>query len=273
MPFSFSSLLHFHFFHGLLHLNALTKQNPPLKIAFAQLTLSHSIANKVIEGSEFKNIDFRMLRSFRVLRPLKLVSRTPSKYLPLSACLPATFLYQNQTGGKNSYWVIRCAEFFHYRQQSCSSRAADVRCLCGNRLTRQTAVFQCVCVESWELASESEKGHFSLSINIALTLCWRSDDVLLRLLLLLLQSRWPLPRLVFKKSITVALLLLLLLLLQLTLLTCLSVSVCIWLCFRRLHARFPFPFPFLLINPATFSFSLFSLYTFYYFFSFLRTGN
>ncbi|KAJ6222918.1 hypothetical protein RDWZM_001463 [Blomia tropicalis] len=35
------------------------------------------IANKVIEGSEFKNIDFRMLRSFRVLRPLKLVSRTP----------------------------------------------------------------------------------------------------------------------------------------------------------------------------------------------------
>ena len=41
-----------------------------------------SIANKVIEGSEFKNIDFRMLRSFRVLRPLKLVSRTPSKYIP-----------------------------------------------------------------------------------------------------------------------------------------------------------------------------------------------
>ena len=42
---------------------------------------NNSIANKVIEGSEFKNIDFRMLRSFRVLRPLKLVSRTPSKYI------------------------------------------------------------------------------------------------------------------------------------------------------------------------------------------------
>lgn len=97
MPFSFSSLLHFHFFHGLLHLNALTKHNPPLKIAFAQLTLSHSIANKVIEGSEFKNIDFRMLRSFRVLRPLKLVSRTPSKYLPLPAC---HFSLPKSNGGK-----------------------------------------------------------------------------------------------------------------------------------------------------------------------------
>ncbi|KAH9397655.1 hypothetical protein TYRP_003978, partial [Tyrophagus putrescentiae] len=41
------------------------------------------IANKVIEGSEFKNIDFRMLRSFRVLRPLKLVSRTPSNLITI----------------------------------------------------------------------------------------------------------------------------------------------------------------------------------------------
>ncbi|GIY92643.1 hypothetical protein CEXT_194691 [Caerostris extrusa] len=32
-----------------------------------------------ITAEESENLDLRMLRSFRVLRPLKLVSRTPSK--------------------------------------------------------------------------------------------------------------------------------------------------------------------------------------------------
>ena len=54
----------------------------------------NSIANKVIEGSEFKNIDFRMLRSFRVLRPLKLVSRTPSKYIEYSETENVTTIHK-----------------------------------------------------------------------------------------------------------------------------------------------------------------------------------
>lgn len=36
-----------------------------------------SLLNKAVEGQE--NLDLRMLRSFRVLRPLKVVARTPSK--------------------------------------------------------------------------------------------------------------------------------------------------------------------------------------------------
>lgn len=49
---------------------------------FAELNVKKNFAYfRIINitAEESENLDLRMLRSFRVLRPLKLVSRTPSK--------------------------------------------------------------------------------------------------------------------------------------------------------------------------------------------------
>lgn len=51
------------------------------------------------------DVDLRMLRSFRVLRPLKLVSRIPSKHFR-----PSIFSYVNDISSGHTF-------FFHLRSE------------------------------------------------------------------------------------------------------------------------------------------------------------